>query len=66
LRTSGWCFGSRNEWVLASQRAVHTLVVVEPVVRYLHLLAWLTLLLVAVLLQSLVRRAHGADRLIEA
>ena len=50
--------------VLASQWAVNTLVVTEPVVRYLHLLAWLTLLLVAVLLQSLVR--HAAGRLIEA
>ena len=45
--------------VLASQWAVNTLVVTEPVVRYLHLLAWLTLLLVAVLLQSLVRHAAG-------
>jgi hypothetical protein len=43
--------------VLASQWAVDTLVVTDPVVRYLHPLAWLTLLLVAVLLQSLVRRA---------
>ena len=39
--------------VLASQWAVDTLVATEPVVRYLHPLAWLTLLLVAVLLQWL-------------